>query len=164
MWRRLGSEWDTGINSAFPPSGKLCWSHRDVTPPEQQDSVSSLALSSHAPNPARYLWALNTCYTTTLFSSASLRLFLILGDLNRGWEKGRRRCKTLIFMTNDYLQNRVLLQPHLTSKHIQHTVMLRSWLTTELEVKLNLKYQQLFLISTNPFQKEVSPFLVYVQK
>lgn len=50
--------------------------------------------------------------------------------------KGRRRCKTLIFVTNDYLQNRVLLQPHLTSKHIQYSMMLPSWLTTELEVKL----------------------------
>lgn len=48
--------------------------HRDVTPPEQRDSISCRALSSHAPSPAHYLQARNMCYST-LFSSASLRLF-----------------------------------------------------------------------------------------
>lgn len=68
--------------------------------------------------------------------------------------KGRRRCKTLIFVTNDYLQNTVLLQPYLTSKYIQHTVMLPSWLKGELEVKLTGNTSNLtFLIAPTLFRR-----------
>lgn len=140
---------------AFLPSRKPCWRYRDVTPPERHDRVNSPALSSQAPNPARYLWAPNTC-CTTLFSSASPKTLPHLEWFKQWVRKGRRRCKTLIFVTNDYLQNTVLLQPRLTSKYIQHTVMLPSWLNRELEVKLTGNTSNSFLLAPTSFRKVIT--------
>jgi len=98
-----------------------------------RSNVTALAVVPFPP----MLPAQHTIYKHEICATAPCSHLLLWDSSHLGWpklwvRKGRRRCKTVIFMTNDYLQNRVLFQPHLTSKHIQHAVRLPGWLTTQL--------------------------------
>lgn len=156
LWGRLGSEWGSGISCASPPS--LPPSLQEALLKSQRCHTSGATRPCHLPCPP-----LPGCKPSTLFMSTKYVLhhpaLLSLPETlpHLGWfkqwvRKGRRRCKTLIFVTNDYLQNAVLLQPRLTSKYIQHTVMLPSWLNGELEVRLTGNTSNSFLLAPTLFR------------